>query len=101
MVALIAFTFAEDVQVLNEVRDVRTDGFDYSYELSNGIAVKQSGTGVNIKGNYKYTAPDGTPIEMSYVADENGYQPSGDLIQAIPPLIARALEYIRTHPPKE
>lgn len=25
-----------------------------------------------MQGSYSYTAPDGTPIEVRYIADENG-----------------------------
>lgn len=28
-----------------------------------------------IQGSYQYVSPDGTPVQFSYVADENGYQP--------------------------
>ena len=27
------------------------------------------------EGSVSYKAPDGTPISLSYVADENGFQP--------------------------
>lgn len=27
------------------------------------------------QGSAQWTAPDGTPIQLSYVADENGFQP--------------------------
>lgn len=37
-------------------------------------------------------------MELSYVADENGYQPTGSHIHAIPEQISRALEYIKAHP---
>ena len=100
MFAVIVACFAEeDVQVLSRSEDVRPDGYEYQYEFSNGVKVEQVGTPALVKGSYKYNAPDGTPIALSYEADENGYRPSGDLIHPVPELIAKALEYIRAHPP--
>ena len=31
-----------------------------------------------------YTAPDGTPVELQFVADENGYQPQSNLLPVAP-----------------
>lgn len=57
-------------------------------------------------GNFGYQSPEGVPVQISYVADENGYQPIGNVLPTppptpypIPPAIARALEYIAAHPP--
>lgn len=36
-------------------------------------------------GQYAYTAPDGTPISTSYIADENGFRVSGSHIPTAPP----------------
>ena len=33
---------------------------------------------------YSYTAPDGTPVHVQYVADENGFQPQSDLLPVAP-----------------
>ena len=33
---------------------------------------------------HSYTAPDGTPVHVKFVADENGYQPQSDLLPVAP-----------------
>ncbi|XP_054741022.1 larval cuticle protein 4-like [Anastrepha obliqua] len=85
--------------------EVRADGFDYALETSNGIQSARSGdANGNIHGGFQWTSPEGEHVQISYVADENGYQPKSDLLPTPPPIpdaILRALEYIRTHPPKE
>lgn len=53
-------------------------------------------------GAYSYTSPEGEAIKITYLADENGYQPSSDNLPTPPPipkLIQKALEYIRDNPP--
>ncbi|KAG6439081.1 hypothetical protein O3G_MSEX000469, partial [Manduca sexta] len=78
-----------------------------SYETDNGIAAQEQGSPRSFGGNppvspdvaqgsFSWTSPEGIPIAISYVADENGYQPSGNALPSPPPLppqIARALEY--------
>lgn len=56
------------------------------------------------QGDFKYTAPDGTPIALQYVANENGFQPSGAHLPTSPPIpeaILRSLEYNAAHPEEE
>ncbi|KAK1120083.1 hypothetical protein K0M31_012807 [Melipona bicolor] len=97
--------------ILKQSQDISSDGsYSYSYETENGIYHSENGTPVATdarsasiivtSGQYQYTSPDGTSVRVAYVADHNGFQPQGEHIPAIPLLIQRALEYIRTHPPQ-
>lgn len=80
-----------------------------SYETGDGIKAHEEGTlkKVNdelvetVSGGFEYTAPDGKPISISYVADETGYHPVGDSIPVAPPvpaLIAKLIQYLEAHP---
>lgn len=77
---------------------------DFSYETGNGIAVQEQGALKNpgqkdleaqtAQGQSSYTAPDGTPIQIQWYADETGFHPSGAHLPTPPPIpeeIARAI----------
>ena len=51
-----------------------------SFETDNGISREEEGDGVQVTGSYSYTADDGTPVQITFVADENGFQPEGDAL---------------------
>ncbi|XP_017864524.1 PREDICTED: larval cuticle protein 2-like [Drosophila arizonae] len=89
--------------VLSRTDDVRPDGFDTSLETSNSISGAASGDAYgNIHGSFSWVSPEGVPVSLTYVADENGYQPQGDALPTPPPVpieIKRALAYIAAHPP--
>ncbi|CAH4027164.1 larval cuticle protein LCP-17-like [Pieris brassicae] len=83
-------------------------GFNYAYEAGNGIVQEAQGVVKNpntedatleVKGNVKYTAPDGTPVELYYVANEAGFQPTGSHVPKVPEHVLRAQEYIASHTP--
>lgn len=95
-----------EVTVVKLAQEVNPDGsYNYEYELSNGVNAQESGIGgQSATGSFKYTAPDGTPIEIKYTADANGFQPQGDSLPTPPPTpdaILRSLEYIKAHPSPE
>lgn len=89
--------------VVARSEDVRPDGFDSSLQTSNSINNIASGDAYgNIHGSFGWISPEGENVQISYVADENGYQPQGDILPTPPPVpieIQRALAYIAAHPP--
>ncbi|XP_069359580.1 endocuticle structural glycoprotein SgAbd-1-like [Maniola hyperantus] len=95
------------VPIVRSTYDINPEGnsYNYAYETGNGISASAEGStklvdnepAVVVRGGFRYTAPDGTPIETTYTADENGYQPQGSHIPVGPPIpeaIARSLAYI-------
>ena len=65
-----------------------------SFESADGIKVEESGrnkqisadaSGMAAEGSFSYTAPDGTVVKLTWVADENGFQPKGDHLPVAPP----------------
>ncbi|XP_043662314.1 larval cuticle protein 2 [Drosophila teissieri] len=103
--ALAPVSRSDDVHadVVSRSDDVRADGFDTSLHTSNGIEQAASGdVHGNIHGNFGWISPEGDHVDVKYVADENGYQPSGAWIPTPPPIpeaIARALVWLQSHPP--
>jgi len=101
-------------QILRSENVLNLDGsYQYLYETDNGLNVKEQGQprqiegsdelAMQVQGGYEYTAPDGTAISMSYIANENGFQPQGEHLPTPPPvpeLIQRALNYLLAHPPQ-
>uniref|UniRef100_A0A1A9VV32 Larval cuticle protein 2 n=1 Tax=Glossina austeni TaxID=7395 RepID=A0A1A9VV32_GLOAU len=85
--------------------DVRADGFDFTLDTSNNIHEQASGDAHgNIHGDFEWVSPEGVHVKVSYVADEQGYHPSSDLLPTPPPVpaaILKALEFINAHPQKE
>ncbi|CAG9771908.1 unnamed protein product [Ceutorhynchus assimilis] len=74
-------------QVLKyESENIGVDGYNFGYETSNGISHQEQGELVNpgaeneavaVRGSYQYTGPDGVLYSVTYIADENGFQPQG------------------------
>ncbi|CAD7090705.1 unnamed protein product [Hermetia illucens] len=86
--------------------DILPDGsYQYAYETSNGIAAQEQGAGgVRAQGAFSYTSPEGIPIQLTYAADENGFQPQGNHLPVPPPIpeeILKALQWNAAHPEEE
>ena len=81
-----------------------------SFETEDGTKAEQSGQlknlgpnddGESVTGSFTYVAPDGVTYSVTYVADENGFQPQGTHLNQIPEAIARSIEYNKAHPEEE
>ncbi|OWR51052.1 endocuticle structural glycoprotein ABD-4-like [Danaus plexippus] len=103
------------IAILKQEFDQQPDGsYVYSYETENGIKADETGTlkkasspdtsdVIVAQGAFSYTAPDGTVINLNYIADdENGFKAEGAHLPTpppIPPAIQKALDYLATLPP--
>ncbi|KAH8302057.1 hypothetical protein KR044_002305, partial [Drosophila immigrans] len=102
----------DNIQVVRAEQEVNPDSFKINLELDNGQKQQQEGhlqgqgeeQAIVQQGAFSWTSPEGKPIEISYVADENGYQPTGAHLPTPPPIpeaIQKAIEYISTHSAQE
>jgi hypothetical protein len=81
-----------------------------SFETGDGTKAEQSGQlknlgpnddGESVTGSFSYVAPDGVTYSVTYIADENGFQPQGSHLHQISEAIARSIEYNKAHPEEE
>lgn len=88
-----------------EINTSEDGSYRFNYESDNGISIAESGVGgVVVNGQASWISQEGVPLSITYVADENGYQPTGFHLPTPPPIpeaIARALKYVAEHPPKK
>ncbi|XP_064093905.1 cuticle protein CP14.6-like [Macrobrachium nipponense] len=82
---------SEEIPILRDDRD-RDDFGRYSVnvETANGIVLADAGApegpkgAVVASGFFSYTSPEGIPVHVKYVANENGFQPQSDLLPVAP-----------------
>ncbi|XP_060516996.1 endocuticle structural glycoprotein SgAbd-2-like [Cylas formicarius] len=108
----------EPIPIVSQSAEVNFDGsYHSSYETGNGISYGEQGQLKNagnkdaeaeeVQGFVRYTSPEGTPIELQFVANENGFQAQGAHLPVapspppIPPAILRSLEYNAAHPEQD
>ncbi|XP_042222009.1 endocuticle structural glycoprotein ABD-5-like [Homarus americanus] len=82
------------------LKDERTqDGYgtySFQYETSDGVTRHEYGSqddGQVTNGGWRYTSPEGQVVDITFVADHGGYQPTGDVLPVAP-----ALPYQRSQP---
>ncbi|XP_011501511.1 PREDICTED: endocuticle structural glycoprotein SgAbd-8-like [Ceratosolen solmsi marchali] len=118
VVCLLATSYCQDdlfrkpekiIKASNDVGD-KLGNYAFVYETEGGILQKEVGSrkyeGTDaetqlIQGSVQYNAPDGTPVALSWTADEFGAQVSGTHLPTpppIPPEIQRALDWLAKQP---
>lgn len=101
------------IPIVRQNSEINPDGsYQYSFETGNGITGEESGALKNIgaeepalqvQGKWSWSNEEG-PVQLSYIANENGYQPQGSHLPTPPPVpeaIQRALAYLATAPPPQ
>ncbi|EDW72931.1 uncharacterized protein Dwil_GK17271 [Drosophila willistoni] len=95
LVALFALASARpDAEVLKDVRNVEPESYNFESETSNGISQQEEGVLKNagtdheaivVHGSYSWVdEKTGEKFTVTYVADENGFQPSGAHLPVAP-----------------
>merc|ERR1712055_172564 len=75
----------EFIPILRDDRVQEEDGtYNFDVETGNGIIVSESGDSGEKQGVISFTHPDGTPFHLTFVADENGFQPQSDALPVAP-----------------
>lgn len=83
-----------NAQILKyENENIGIDGYKFAYETSDGTShqeeaeLKNAGSeneAISVRGSFSWTAPDGQVYTVTYIADENGFQPQGDHLPKAP-----------------
>lgn len=94
----------KEAKIKSKTQSSDLDGnYQYQFESSNGIASSEGGVaGQVVQGSTTWIAKNGEPLAISFIADENGYRPSGYHLPTpppIPPAIQRALDHLATKKP--
>jgi len=86
------------VAIVSSRSEMNLDGsYSFAFETEDGVKVEESGSqkqvgetaedvGTVSQGSYSYTGPDGVVVTVNWVADENGFQATGDHLPTPPPM---------------
>ncbi|BFF99389.1 larval cuticle protein 65Ag1-like [Drosophila madeirensis] len=84
---------SEEAVVLRLESDVGPESFKYGWETSDGQSADAEGQlknigsedeAISVKGSYRFVGDDGVTYEVTYIADENGFQPQGAHLPVAP-----------------
>ncbi|EDW33403.1 GL15558 [Drosophila persimilis] len=82
-----------DVQIVRLDSDVGVEKYSFALETSDGTKKQEDGVLKNtghedeaivVHGSYSFVGDDGVTYTVTYVADENGFQPSGAHLPVAP-----------------
>ncbi|KAF0768469.1 endocuticle structural glycoprotein SgAbd-9-like [Aphis craccivora] len=101
------------VPILQQSFDITPEGsYSFSYQSADGTQRQESGglrypavqgypPVMSVQGSYSAITPEGVPIEVGYIADENGYQPTGPSVHpAIQRAVAQQVAQAKLEPPQ-
>ncbi|XP_050342288.1 endocuticle structural glycoprotein SgAbd-8-like [Nymphalis io] len=103
---------AEPIPIVRQDSQINGDGsYQYAFETGNGISADEKGElkkvgdveTLAVSGQFQYPSQDGQNIQLTYIADENGFQPQGAHLPTAPPVpeaIQRSLAFLATAPPQ-
>ncbi|KZR99743.1 Cuticular protein 65Av [Daphnia magna] len=86
------------IEIISSNSEMNADGsYSFAFESEDGTKVQESGNqkqvgpkpediGTVSKGSYSFTTPDGVVLTVNWVADENGFQATGDHLPTPPPM---------------
>ncbi|XP_063621802.1 larval cuticle protein 1-like isoform X2 [Cydia splendana] len=97
-VALAAPAEPEPIKILRSDFEQQPEGgYNYALETEDGVKKEETGvikevndeenkphSVVVVRGSYSYTDKEGAPHTVTYVADENGFQPESEDIPKAP-----------------
>ncbi|XP_066939786.1 cuticle protein AMP1B-like [Macrobrachium rosenbergii] len=83
--------YKKHIPILKDDRSQTPSGeYSFAFETGNGISREEAGTQVDgqvANGRWRYTSPEGVPVEIIFLADHGGFQPTGAVIPVPPPLL--------------
>ncbi|KAK8377753.1 hypothetical protein O3P69_014012 [Scylla paramamosain] len=88
----------DSIEILRQETVDNGDGnFNYLFETENGIYKEVVGSpsangAQTMRGSYRFPLDDGTIVEVTFTADENGFLPVSDSIPTPHPLPAHVIE---------
>jgi len=86
----VAFESGNGIRQAENTRVVATSG--NVYDGGHGQMVTTDGMGAAKTGSYSYTSPEGVPITMNWIADENGFRVQGNGVPTPPPQTAEYMQ---------
>ncbi|XP_055373233.1 endocuticle structural glycoprotein SgAbd-5-like [Condylostylus longicornis] len=78
---------SQNAQIIRQDLDnIGVDGYKFAYETSDGVTREEQGElrnagtdneAISVRGSYSWVADDGQTYTVTFLADENGFQPEG------------------------